>query len=51
MIPVGSFSKLCTEVGTGSGVRPLKYHDEYTKSRCVNGKFPLRMRYMLSAVV
>ena len=50
MTPVGTFSKLRTEVAVGSVVSPLKYHEEETQSRCVTARFPVILMYTLSAV-
>ena len=50
MIPVGSFSKLLLDVPDAK-LEPLRYHEIYTKSRCVVGTFPLMLMLILSEVV
>ena len=49
-MPVGSFSKLLTDVPDGKP-EPSKYHEVYTKFHCVVGAFPLMLMVIVSEVV
>ena len=50
VMPVGSFSKLLTDVPDGK-LPPLKYQEVYTKFFCVVGTFPLMLMLIVSEVV
>ena len=51
LIPVGSFSKLLSDVPDGKLLLPLKYHEVYSELSSVVGAFPLMLMVILSEAV
>ena len=51
LIPVGSFSKLLSDVPDGKLLPPLKYHEVCSELSSVVGTFPLMLMVILSDIV
>ena len=51
LMPVGSFTKLVTDVPDGKLLSPLKYHEVCSELSSVVGTFPLMLMVILSDIV